>query len=162
MRMPHNTPMHIVLVAPQIPQNTGSIGRLCAGHDIPLHLVKPLGFQLSDRYLKRAGLDYWPHIKLQVHETLEAVYSAFPEAPRWYLSARATRTFWDVEFRTGDLLIFGCESSGLPPTAKAEAGDRLIGVPHSNNIRSLNLAQAASVVVYEALRQQLRPKLQVS
>ena len=147
--------MRIVLVAPQIPQNTGSIGRLCAGNDIPLHLVEPLGFELSDRYLKRAGLDYWPHIDLTVHPTLEDVLNTFPDGNRWFLSARATQSFWQVTFQTNDLLIFGCEGSGLPDEVKASAGDRLIGIPHNNNIRSLNLAQAASVVVYEALRQTL-------
>ena len=147
--------MRIVLVAPQIPQNTGSIGRLCAGNDIPLHLVEPLGFELSDRYLKRAGLDYWPHIDLTVHPTLNHVLDAFPEDNRWFLSARATQSFWQVEFQTNDMLIFGCEGSGLPDEVKATAGERLIGIPHNSNIRSLNLAQAASVVVYEALRQTL-------
>ncbi|MEC8025301.1 MAG: tRNA (cytidine(34)-2'-O)-methyltransferase [Myxococcota bacterium] len=146
--------MHVVLVAPQIPQNTGSIGRLCAGHDIPLHLVRPLGFELSDRYLKRAGLDYWPHIRLTIHDSLSDVFAMFPDATAWYLSARAEKTYWDTEFNQGDLLIFGCEAHGLPLEVKASAGDHLIGIPHNENIRSLNLAQAASVVMYEALRQQ--------
>jgi len=145
--------MRIVLVAPQIPQNTGSIGRLCAGHNIPLHLVEPLGFELSDKYLKRAGLDYWPHIELQVHPDLSDVLDIFPNANKWFLSARATQSFWDVTYEQGDVLIFGCEASGLPDDVKAKAGDRLIGIPHNHNIRSLNLAQAASVVTYEALRQ---------
>ena len=145
--------MRIVLVAPQIPHNPGSIGRLAAGHNIPLHLVQPLGFELSDRYLKRAGLDYWPHIQLHIHESLQEVLDAYPAAPQWYLSARAKQSFWDATFRQDDLLIFGCEGSGLPDDVKASAGERLIGIPHNNNIRSLNLAQAASVVVYEALRQ---------
>ena len=145
--------MRIVLVAPQIPQNTGSIGRLCAGHDIPLHLVEPLGFELSDRYLKRAGLDYWPHIDLTVHSDLNEVLNAYPKGNHWYLSARATQSFWDVNFCENDLLIFGCEGTGLPNSVKLTAGNQLIGIPHNDNIRSLNLAQAASVVVYEALRQ---------
>ncbi len=145
--------MQIVLVAPQIPQNTGSIGRLCAGLDIPLHLVRPLGFSLDDRYLKRAGLDYWPHIALHVHESLDAALTMVPPGPRWFLSARAERTLWDVALGPDDVFVFGREEDGLPPEVKARFHDRLLGIPHNDKIRSLNLANAASVVVYEALRQ---------
>jgi tRNA (cytidine/uridine-2'-O-)-methyltransferase len=145
--------IRIVLVAPQIPQNTGSIGRLCAGLNIPLLLVEPLGFELSDRYLKRAGLDYWPHIQLTVYPRLQDVWDEFPASTPWLLSARAQRSFWDVQFGPDDLLVFGQETKGLPAAAKDRWPERLITVPHNDNIRSLNLANTVSVVTYEALRQ---------
>ena len=145
--------MRIVLVEPQSPQNTGSIGRLCAGSDVPLHLVEPLGFELSDRYLKRAGLDYWPHIQLTVHPNLEDVLDQFPDAPLWFFSARATTAYWDVRYGADDLLIFGREADGLPAAVKERFAGRLLKVPHNDNIRSLNLANTASVVLYEAMRQ---------
>jgi len=145
--------MRIVLVAPQIPPNTGSIGRLCAGNDVPLHLVEPLGFELSDRYLKRAGLDYWPHIPLSVHPNLDEVLSQHPDAPQWYFSARATRPYWEANFRGDELLIFGSETKGLPADVKQANADRLLTIPHNGNIRSLNLATAVAAVFYEVLRQ---------
>jgi tRNA (cytidine/uridine-2'-O-)-methyltransferase len=145
--------MRIVLVEPQIPQNTGSVGRLCAGHDVPLHLVEPIGFQLTDKYLKRAGLDYWPHIQLKLHPSLDDVLQNYT-APRWFFSARAERDFWDVSFGPDDLLIFGREADGLPEWVKEQHQDRLVGIPHNGNIRSLNLATTVGVALYEALRQQ--------
>jgi len=145
--------MRIVLVSPQIPPNTGSIGRLCAGHDVPLHLVEPLGFELTDRYLKRAGLDYWPHIPLSVHPNLDEVLMEHPTAPQWYFSARATRPYWEVDFKGDELLIFGSETKGLPEKVKQENPDRILTIPHNGNIRSLNLATAVGVVFYEVLRQ---------
>ena len=145
--------MRIVLVAPQIPPNTGSIGRLCAGNDVPLHLVEPLVFELSDRYLKRAGLDYWPHIPLSVHPNLDEALSQYPDAPQWYFSARATRPYWEANFRGDELLIFGSETKGLPADVKQANADRLLTIPHNGNIRSLNLATAVAAVFYEVLRQ---------
>ncbi len=147
--------MHIVLVEPQIPQNSGNIGRLCAGLDLELHLVKPLGFSLEDKYLKRAGLDYWPSIRLTVHESFHALLAAFPESPVWLFTARGTRSFWDVRYGPDDLLIFGREADGLPPSVISRFPDRQLTVPHNTKIRSLNLANAVSVVAYEAQRQAL-------
>ncbi len=144
--------MRVVLVEPQIPQNTGSVGRLCAGHDVPLHLVGEIGFSLEDRYLKRAGLDYWPHIELTRHDSLDEVLGQY-EAPAWFFTARAERSFWDVGFGPDDLLIFGREADGLPAEVKARYADRLVGIPHNGNIRSLNLATTVGVALYEALRQ---------
>ena len=152
--------MHVALIAPQIPQNTGSVGRLCAGHDIPLHLVEPLGFELSDRYLKRAGLDYWPHIRLEIHPDLSALLERFDRDRVWFFTARSpqsgglpSRVFWDVDFGADDLLVFGREADGLPEAVKQTYTERLVRVPHNTNIRSLNLATAVAVVVYEGLRQ---------
>lgn len=145
--------IQVVLVEPQIAPNTGSVGRLCAGIDVPLHLVRPLGFELSDRTLKRAGLDYWPHIRLAVHDSFDDVLSAFPSAPVWCFSARAERAHWDVAFGPDDLLVFGREEDGLPPAILARFTDRRVAIPHNTNIRSLNLSNAVSIAVYEALRQ---------
>jgi tRNA (cytidine/uridine-2'-O-)-methyltransferase len=145
--------MRIVLVAPEIPQNTGNVGRLCAGHDVELHLVEPLGFSLDDRYLKRAGLDYWPHIRLTVHPSFDDVIAQFPRSPVWCFSARATRTFWDVTYGPDDLLVFGRESTGLPAEVLDRYPERQLSIPHGPNIRSLNMANAVSVALYEVVRQ---------
>lgn len=145
--------MHIVLVEPEIPGNTGSIARVCAGTDTTLHLVGKLGFSLEDRYLKRAGLDYWPSVKLQRHDTLDAVLAQHPDSAAWFLSTHATRLYTDVSYGPDDLLVFGCETRGLPEDVKARFAERLVRIPVNPNIRSLNLANAASVVLFEALRQ---------
>ena len=145
--------MHVVLVEPQIPQNSGNVGRLCAGHDIELHLVEPLGYSLEDRYLKRAGLDYWPHIRLTVHPSFEAVLERFPTSPVWCFTARAERTFWDVTYGPDDLLVFGREADGLPPAILERFRERTVSIPHGDKIRSLNMANSVSIAVYEALRQ---------
>ena len=146
--------MRVVLVEPQIPQNTGSVGRLCAGLGIPLHLIEPLGFELSDRYLKRAGLDYWPAIDLRVHPRLEDALDGVAPGDTWYFSARAATDFWDVPIGPNAALVFGREADGLPAALQATVRDRLIRIPHGTKIRSLNLANAVSVAVYEGLRQQ--------
>lgn len=145
--------MHVVLVEPEIPGNTGSIARVCAGTDTTLHLVGRLGFSLEDRYLKRAGLDYWPSVRLVRHATLDEVLAAHPDSPAWFLSSHAERAHWDVTYGPDDLLVFGRETTGLPDEVKARFEDRLLRIPINQNVRSLNLANAASVVLYEALRQ---------
>lgn len=153
--------IRVVLIAPQIPQNTGSVGRLCAGQNLPLHLVRPLGFELSDRYLKRAGLDYWPHIRLAVHDSLDEVLELQGAGRPWFFTARGPDTggvpsspHWDVRFGPDDLLVFGREADGLPAHVKQRYDSSLVRIPHNGNIRSLNLATAVAVAVYEALRQQ--------
>lgn len=145
--------MKIVLVHPLIPQNTGSIGRLCAATGTKLVLVEPLGFSLEDRYLKRAGLDYWPWVPLEVVPHWRA---ALPEgAPAWLFTTHATRSFYDVEFAADDLLVFGRETTGLPDdVVSAFPAERRLRIPMENpNVRSLNLAQCAAVAYYEARRQ---------
>ncbi len=145
--------MKIVLVHPLIPPNTGSIGRLCAATGTPLVLVEPLGFSLEDRYLKRAGLDYWPWIDLTIAPDWR---SALPEgsAP-WLFTARGRRSFHEVTYAPGDLLVFGRETTGLPEALlEAFPADRQLRIPFENrNVRSLNLAQCAAVALYEARRQ---------
>jgi len=147
--------MHVVLVAPEIPQNTGSIGRLCVATGSTLHLIDPLGFTIDDRHLRRAGLDYWPHVALVRHRTWETFTAARPPGRLLCFSARATRSYTTLRYREEDLLVFGGESRGLPPAIRAAHNDATFGIPiASDHVRSLNLATAVAIVLYEALRQQ--------
>lgn len=144
----------LVLVRPEIPQNTGAIGRLCVSTGTRLHLVKPLGFSLEDKFVRRAGMDYWPHLDLAVHENWEDFLAANPGARMWFFSTKGTRVFWDCEFRDGDCMVFGSESCGLPPELYERYRDRLCLIPMSGDFyRSLNLANCAAVALYEGLRQ---------
>lgn len=148
--------IHIVLFQPEIPQNTGNIGRMCALTGSRLHLIHPLGYVINDRNLRRAGMDYWR--SLDVHE--HADWSAFrrsEKAPRrlWLFTTKTTRRFWDVSFADGDGLLFGNESSGAPEWLHTDIGEeRRVTIPHANPaLRSLNLSTAAGIACYEALRQ---------
>lgn len=150
--------LRICLVEPEIPPNTGNISRLCAGLDVPLDLVGRLGFDISERSIRRAGLDYWEHVKLTHHKSWEAFKQALgktPDAgPRFiYTSAFADVLYTDVEYQPGDVLIFGKESKGLDPELWQETPGLLVRIPHWGPVRSLNLSNAAAVVAYEAMRQ---------
>ena len=145
--------MLIALVEPEIPQNTGSVARLCAATETPLHLVGKLGFSLEDRYLKRAGLDYWPFVDLNVHESWDA-FSAVA-TPRRLLgfSSHGEASYTALEIQDDDVLVFGSESRGLPATVRDELAPlHRIPMP-GTGVRSLNLANAVSIVLYEGLRQ---------
>jgi tRNA (cytidine/uridine-2'-O-)-methyltransferase len=147
--------IEIVLFEPEIPQNTGSIARLCAATQTPLHLIKPLGFSLEDRYLKRAGLDYWPHVALAVWEDFAAYRMARPGL-RLVATTAGNRghdatAYHAFDYTPDDALLFGTESRGLPE-ALLEAAQACLRIPIWGQVRSLNLANAASVVLYEALR----------
>jgi tRNA (cytidine/uridine-2'-O-)-methyltransferase len=145
---------HIVLVNPEIPPNTGTTARLCAATDTRLHLVGPLGFSLEDRYLRRAGLDYWPHVDLEVHADWESFLGGHPGRCLRLFSARAERSYTSAKYRRGDFLVFGAETHGLPAELLARHADRAYTIPMSGrDVRSLNLANAAAIVLYEALRQ---------
>ena len=147
--------LRVVLVQPEIPPNTGSIARLCAATATPLHLIRPLGFSLDDRYLKRAGLDYWPHVDLHVHESWAAFRAAERPTVLVGFSARATRSYLEAPLAgAGPLhLVFGGETRGLPDEIRAELADRLYVIPLlTPHVRSLNLSNAVSIVAYEALR----------
>lgn len=146
--------LHVVLVAPEIPPNTGSIARLCAATGTCLHLVRPLGFSLDDRYLKRAGLDYWPHVHVHVYDDWQQfVQQRQPERLHLF-SARAPRSYLRAAYARGDFLVFGCETKGLPAPLLAAYRDATYVIPIANpQVRSLNLSNAVSIVVYEALRQ---------
>jgi tRNA (cytidine/uridine-2'-O-)-methyltransferase len=147
-------PFNIVLVEPEIPPNTGSIARLCGATDTILHLVHPLGFKIDDKHLKRAGLDYWPEVKIVNWSNLEEFIAAQDELRLHFLSKKVKRLYTEVRFRPGDFLIFGKETKGLPEEILDLYADRCCAIPMSNpRIRSINLAQAAAVVLYEAIRQ---------
>lgn len=147
-----SSPVRIVLVQPLIPQNTGSIGRLCAGTDTELVLVEPLGFRLEDRMLKRAGLDYWPWIRLRVVPDWASVL-ALGGRP-WLFTARTSRSYTEVAYAPDDLLVFGSETVGLPDEILDAHPDTQVRIPIVNpHVRSLNLAQCAAVALFEARRQ---------
>ncbi|MGH7899679.1 MAG: tRNA (cytidine(34)-2'-O)-methyltransferase [Candidatus Binatia bacterium] len=145
---------HVVLVNPEIPPNTGTTARLCAATDTRLHLVGPLGFSLEDRYLRRAGLDYWPHVDLEVHADWQAFRERHRAARLRLFSARAERSYTSARYQRGDFLVFGAETHGLPAKLLAEHGEHTYVIPMSGRgVRSLNLANSAAIVLYEALRQ---------
>jgi len=145
----------VVLVEPEIPPNTGSIARLCAGIKIELHLVGPLGFSLEDRYLRRAGLDYWPHVDLHLHDDWAAFMRAHggERSNFWLLSKKSSRPYTTVEYKDEDWLIFGKETKGLSPEIVAGFPGRCLRIPIIGQIRSYNLSNAVSIVLFEALRQ---------
>ena len=145
--------MHIVLVEAEIPGNTGNIARLCAATGASLHLVRPLGFSVDDRYLKRAGLDYWHLVDIHYYDSVEEVLAAYPDAPRFLLTTHAHRSYTRVEYTKDSLLIFGKESAGLPEAFRMAHEDECIRIPMVPEARSLNLANSVSIVLYEALRQ---------
>lgn len=146
--------MHVVLVAPEIPPNTGSIGRLCVATNTPLHLIEPLGFVIDDKHLRRAGLDYWPHVDLHRWPSWEAFQRERPEGRMLCFAAREGRPYTDVAYRPDDLLVFGGESRGLPRAIKDAHRDAIVSIPiASPHVRSLNLATAVAIVLFEARRQ---------
>lgn len=145
--------MHIVLINPEIPQNTGNIARTCAATGAILHLVKPLGFEISDRYLKRAGLDYWGMTELRVHESYPDFIEAYPNAVLRFASTKAKHNYCDVAYGADDFLVFGRETKGLPETLLKENYDMCMRIPMREDARSLNLSNSVAIVLYEALRQ---------
>lgn len=147
--------LNVVLVAPEIPHNTGAAGRLCLATGARLHLVKPLGFSLGDRQVKRAGLDYWADVDLVVWESWREFRGGIERgAGVHFLTTKAAAPHWDAAFRDGDYLVFGCETKGLPESLLAENRDRCLTIPMAeNSTRSLNLATSVGIVLYEALRQ---------
>jgi tRNA (cytidine/uridine-2'-O-)-methyltransferase len=149
---PVDAPLHVVLVEPQIPPNTGNIARLCAATGCALHLVEPLGFSIDDRELKRAGLDYWHAVRLIVHRSLEALLERLDASRMWLLSTRAARPYTEATFAYGDALLFGKETAGLPDDLLAAHAERALRIPmRAGAVRSLNLATAAGIVAYAAL-----------
>ncbi len=152
--------MHIVLVHPEIPQNTGNIARTCAATGSTLHLVKPLGFSLEDRYLKRAGLDYWSLLRYHTYDSFEDLLAAFPKARMHFLSTKAPRAYTEAQYQPEDFLVFGCETRGLPESLLQKVYDRCVRIPMAPEARSLNLSNSVAIVLYEALRTQGFPGLQ--
>jgi len=147
-------PLRVVLVEPEIPPNTGNIARTCAATGTRLDLVHPLGFEINDKQLKRAGLDYWPFVNVQEHTSLETCIADQPPGRIWYLSKKATRSVYDAEFQAGDALVFGPETRGLPEDLLESVGAQALRIPmQSTHVRSLNLASSVAVTLYEAIRQ---------
>lgn len=144
----------VALVEPEIPPNTGNIARLCAATRVPLHIVGVTGFRLDDKAVRRAGLDYWPEVILRRHANLENLHKSLPEARLLYLTTKAIQSYVDWKFASGDCLVFGRETRGLPEETLRSNWDRCLTIPMLNpKVRSLNLATAVGIVLYEALRQ---------
>ena len=148
------TTFNIVLYQPEIPENTGNIGRLCLGANAELHLIKPMKFIINDKYLKRAGLDYWEKVKLTIHEDWKTfLLSVANDANIYLCSTKGKIIYTDISFKKGDYLVFGQESRGIPKEILNEHENKVIKIPMSEEIRSLNLANSVAIVLYEGLRQ---------
>ena len=145
--------LNVVLHRPDIPQNTGNIGRTCVAVGAKLWLIRPLGFRLDEKHLRRAGMDYWQHLDWEAVESWAEVRSRLPDANVWYLTKTATRLAWDAPFERGDILLFGSESQGLPQSILTEEPGSNLKLPMTDLVRSLNLASTVNTIVYEAVRQ---------
>ncbi len=145
--------MEIVLVEPEIPQNTGNIARTCALTNTRLHLIKPLGFSLADRYMKRAGLDYWEQVQLQLWEKFTDFAAAYNDRNFYLASTKATHSYEQIQYQSDDVLVFGCETRGLSEQILASYPDKMIRIPMVDIGRSLNLSNSVAIILYEALRQ---------
>ncbi len=145
--------LHIVLHQPEIPYNTGSVGRTCVAVGAKLWLVRPLGFRMDDYYLRRAGLDYWEHLAWQAVDNWDELRGALPDRRFWMFTKKAERSYLDVAYERGDALVFGSESAGLPETLLAAHSDAKLRIPTRPEVRSLNLSNTVAVASYEALRQ---------
>jgi tRNA (cytidine/uridine-2'-O-)-methyltransferase len=146
--------LHIALVEPEIPPNTGNIARLCAATNTHLHIVGVTGFRMDDRTLKRAGLDYWEEVKLCRHIDLQRFYESLPDSRFLYLTTKTTRNYFDIKFQDKDCLVFGRETRGLPEDLLKANAENCLTIPMANkNVRSLNLSNSVGIVLYEAIRQ---------
>ncbi len=146
--------LHIALLKPEIHPNTGNIARLCVANQLPLHIVGRPGFRIDEKSIRRAGLDYWPYVDLRQDTNLEALKETLTESRFFYFSSKAKRSYLDVKYQRGDCLIFGPESRGLPEEVLRANSKSILRIPMlSSNVRSLNLASAVAIAVYEALRQ---------
>jgi tRNA (cytidine/uridine-2'-O-)-methyltransferase len=147
-----DAPLHVALVEPEIPPNTGNVARLCAATGCALHLIEPLGFSIDDRELKRAGLDYWHALGVVLHPSLDAFLERTASRSRWFLSAHAQRPYASATFARGDVLVFGRETKGLPKWLIEREADRALKIPmRHESVRSINLSTAVGVVTYAAL-----------
>lgn len=151
----------IVLVEPEIPPNTGNIARSCAATGAKLHLIEPLGFQIDDKTVKRAGLDYWPFVDLEVHESLDAFLAKYKEMPMYLATTKGEKRYSDVQYEENAMILFGKETAGLPKDFIEANKEKTIRIPMSKDtrLRSLNLSNSANIVLFEALRQQDYPDL---
>ncbi len=145
--------LHVVLYQPDIPQNTGNIGRTCVAVGAKLWLIRPLGFRLDEKHLRRAGMDYWQHLDWEAVDSFDEIRERLPGRQVWCLTKFATRLVWDADFQRGDILLFGSESRGLPESIRTANPANNLKLPMHDVVRSLNLASTANTVVYEAVRQ---------
>jgi tRNA (cytidine/uridine-2'-O-)-methyltransferase len=145
--------LHVVLHQPEIPYNTGSVGRTCVAVGAKLWLIRPLGFRVDDYHLRRAGLDYWEHLHWEVVDDWAALVAALPTARPWLFTKKAEQSYLEASFKAGDVLVFGSESNGLPDMLLEEYADRRLRIPIRGDVRSLNLSNSVAVATYEALRQ---------
>lgn len=146
--------IHIVLVEPEIPQNTGNISRTCAATGAKLHLVRPLGFEITDKHLKRAGLDYWSFLDLEYHDSFADLQAEYPDAEYFFASTKAAKAYTEAVYPEDAFLVFGKETAGLPESLLAANYDHTVRIPMLPRIRSLNLSNSVAVILFEALRQQ--------
>jgi len=144
---------HIALYQPEIPLNTGNIGRLCLGANAHLHLIKPMRFFIDDKHIKKAGLDYWDKVKLTIHDDWQSFLVKVGESNVYLCSTKASVSYHQHSYKQGDIFVFGPESRGLPPEILSASPDKMIKIPMSPDIRSINLANSVAIVLYEALRQ---------
>ena len=151
--------VNIVLVEPEIPQNCGNIARTCAVTGSRLHLIRPLGFDISEKAVRRAGRDYWPLVDLRVYDGLDPFFAEYPQPDLWLATTKAPRDYTQASFREGCWLFFGKETAGLPAWLRERYPERCLRIPMRGEVRSLNLSNAAAVLTYEALRQQGFPGL---
>ena len=147
---------NIVLYQPEIPANTGNIGRLCVGSNSRLHLIKPFRFLMDDKSLKRAGLDYWHELDLDIHDNIEVILDDNPIERIYFCTTKSTNSYIDRTYNEGDFFIFGPESRGLPESMLQQYPDRCITIPMSGKIRSINLSNSVAVILYEAIRQNIK------
>lgn len=145
--------IRVALIHPDIPGNTGNIGRLCVGLGVELHLVRPLGFVIDDKRIRRSGLDYWADLKLVIHDHLDAFYNAMSGATLHFFSTKAQKSCYDIRFQSGDVIVFGAESTGLPHAVISKEKNHLYKLPMPGKVRSLNVASCVAVVAFEAYRQ---------
>jgi tRNA (cytidine/uridine-2'-O-)-methyltransferase len=146
--------MNIVLINPEIPFNTGNIGRTCVATNARLHLVGKLGFKIEDKEIRRSGLDYWPKLKYIVYPAVEDFFTSLPQKARlFFFSTKGKKNLWDIKFKKGDYLIFGSESCGFPKNIYEDFKNSLYKIPINGDVRSLNLSTSAAICLFEALRQ---------
>jgi tRNA (cytidine/uridine-2'-O-)-methyltransferase len=150
----YETLFRIVLLEPEIPQNTGNIGRTCVGTNCELHIIGPMSFEINDTQLKRAGLDYWPHLKYFYYNSYEEWYKTVEDPSRvFYFTTKVKQTYYEPRYQKGDWLVFGKETKGLPPEIINENKSQAVTIPQTGPVRSLNLATAVAISIYEGFRQ---------